>query len=54
MSTEVNITPQIVEVVVSGTGPQGPSGTFDGFSVDGGSAVTTFLATQNINCGNAV
>lgn len=48
------IKPQIITVTVSGIGPQGPSGTFDGFSVDGGSAVTIFLATQNINCGNAV
>lgn len=52
--SETVIRPQIVTVTLSAVGLQGPSGTFDGFSVDGGSAVTTFLATQNINCGNAV
>lgn len=51
----LTVDPQVVTVNISQTGPQGASGSFDGFTVDGGIASSTYvLSFQTINGGNAV
>lgn len=50
---DISVDPKVVTVQISQTGPPGATGTFDGFTVDGGVASSIYLSSQAINGGNA-
>lgn len=49
----LTVDPQVVTVNISQTGPQGATGNFEGFTIDGGVANSIYLSSQAINGGNA-